>query len=45
MKTVVYSAHRGNQVFLTTEAFQRIAETTIHNHDCFEKEIRSEYEL
>ena len=41
-KNVLITAH---QAFLTKEALQNIAKTTIYNLDCFEQQIKSLNEL
>jgi len=41
-KNVLITSH---QAFLTHEALQKISETTIHNLDCWERGIKSEFEL
>lgn len=41
-KNVLITSH---QAFLTHEALQKIAETTIYNLDCWEKGIPSEFEI
>ena len=41
-KNVLITSHQG---FLTTNALQNIAETTIYNLDCWEKGEQSKYEL
>ncbi|MBT1686444.1 2-hydroxyacid dehydrogenase [Dawidia soli] len=41
-KNVLITSH---QAFLTHEALQKISETTIHNLDCWQNGIKSEFEL